>query len=432
MLVSLFRLCLVGLMCTAGLAGLQAQTVIYAGKLIDGVRDSIREQVTLVIQDGKIIRVDQGYSSFKKADRIINLRDYTVLPGLIDLHTHLDGELHEKAYQERFSMNPADVALRSTVYAKGTLQAGFTTVRDLGDTDNVTISLRNAIAKGWVEGPRIFTAAKSLATTGGHADPSNGVNAELRGDPGPKEGVVNSPADARKAVRQRYKDGADLIKITATGGVLSLAKSGQNPQFTMEELEAIVSAANDYGFHVAAHAHGTEGIKRAVKAGVRTIEHGTYLDEEAMNLMKAKGTWLVPTLMAGETVLEMGKKEGALPPVVAKKAVVVGQYMLDNFNRAVKAGVPIAFGTDCGVSPHGRNAREFVLMVNNGMKPMQAIKAATSVAAKVLEQEQLGVLAEGKIADVVAVKGDPLADISVLQKITFVMKEGVVYREETK
>ncbi|CAM2005364.1 Amidohydrolase family protein [Acanthopleuribacter pedis] len=429
-MVLYFRRFLALTLLLSGFATLHAQTVIYAGKLIDGVSDKVREEVTLVIQDGKIVRVEKGYISLKKADRVINLRDYTLLPGFIDLHTHLDGELHEKAYQERFSMNPADVALRATVYTKATLQAGFTTVRDLGDAYNVTISLREAIAKGWIEGPRIFTAAKSLATTGGHADPSNGVSAELQGDPGPKEGVINGPEDARKAVRQRYKDGADLIKITATGGVLSLAKSGQNPQFTMEELEAIISTANDYGFHVAAHAHGAEGINRALRAGVRTIEHGTYLNEEGIKLLKEKEAWLVPTLMAGETVLEMGKEEGALPPVVAQKAVIVGQYMLDNFSRAVKAGVPIAFGTDCGVSPHGRNAREFVLMVQNGMKPMAAIKAATSVAAEVLRQDDLGALTEGKIADIVAVKGDPIADIAILQNVAFVMKDGKVYRED--
>ncbi|CAM2063860.1 Amidohydrolase family protein [Sulfidibacter corallicola] len=408
---------------------LWAQTVIYAGTLIDGTSDKPRNKVTIVIEDGKITGVSKGYLVFKKADRIIDLKSATVMPGLIDLHTHLSFELGPESYTEKFTQSTAEVALRSGVFAERTLMAGFTTVRDLGDRDNVTVVLRDNIQQGWVVGPRIFTSGKSLATTGGHADPTNGYRRDKAGDPGPREGVINGGDDARKAVRHRYKDGADLIKITATGGVLSVAKSGHNPQFTEAELEAVVGTANDYGFHVAAHAHGTEGIVRAVRAGVLTIEHGTFLNEEAMVLMKEKGAYLVPTLLAGDTVVAMAKQGGALPPVVAQKALEVGRLMRENFAKAYEMGVPIAFGTDSGVSKHGMNAREFGLMVNGGMPAMTAIQSATSVAAKVLDEPNLGTVAKGAHADLIAVEGNPLEDIAVLEKVAFVMKAGQVYKE---
>ncbi|MEM8934697.1 MAG: amidohydrolase family protein, partial [Acidobacteriota bacterium] len=281
-----------------------ADTLIHAGLLIDGVADTAHTEKTVVVRGDSIVEIVDGYREAGDGDQVIDLRDGTLMPGWIDLHTHLSSEGSPQSYLERFRLNEADFTIRATVYARRTLDAGFTTVRDLGDRYGLTTSVRDAIDAGWIPGPRIYTATKSLATTGGHADPTNGTRDGLQGDPGPKEGVVNSVDDARKAVRQRYKDGADLIKITATGGVLSVAKSGQNPQFTDEELEAIIEAANDYGFHVAAHAHGTEGMKRAIRAGVRTIEHGTYLDDEGMELMKSMGTYLVPTLMAGEHVAE--------------------------------------------------------------------------------------------------------------------------------
>ena len=291
--------------------------------------------------------------------------------------------------------------------------------------------LRNAINKGVIPGPRIFTATKSLATTGGHADPSNGMRADLQGDPGPKEGVVNSAEDARKAVRQRYKDGADLIKLTATGGVLSLAKNSQNPQFTEEVLRAVIETANDYGFHVAAHAHGAEGMKRAIRAGVKTIEHGTYMDDETMQLMIEHGTYHVPTIMAGKWVEEKAQVDGYFPEVVRPKAAAVGPVIAGTFAKAYEAGVKIAFGTDSGVSPHGRNAEEFVYMVEGGMPPMEAIQSATAVTAELLGiQDEVGTLEPGKLADVIATRGDPLEDISVLQQVTFVMKEGVIHKLE--
>ena len=351
------------------------------------------------------------------------------MPGLMDMHTHLMSQHSKDSYTERFFMEQADYALRSTVYARATLMAGFTTVRDLGDNGVNSIALRKAIEQGWVPGPRIFTSGKSLATTGGHADPTNALRGDYRRDTGPLEGVINGADDARKAVRQRYKDGADLIKLTATGGVLSLAASGQNPQFTDEELRAVVATAKDYNMIVAVHAHGTEGIKRAVLAGVDSIEHGTFMTDEVIELMKQKGTYWVPTNMAGEWVAEKAKEPGYFPEIVRPKAAAIGPAIRATFAKAYAAGVKIAFGTDSGVSPHGENAREFELMVEGGMPPMQAIQSATLQAARLLRiDDRLGTIEANKIADVVAVQGNPLEDIRVMHKVVFVMKEGVVYK----
>jgi imidazolonepropionase-like amidohydrolase len=330
-----------------------------------------------------------------------------------------------------FQTNEADAALTAAHYAKVTLQAGFTTVRNPGDSYNVTVALRKAIEDGRAVGPRIYTAAKSLATTGGHADPTNGYRHDLMGDPGPEQGVINGVEDARKAVRQRYKDGADFIKITATGGVLSLAKSGQNPQFSLEELAAVVQIASDYGMHVAAHSHGAEGMKRAVLAGVRSIEHGTFMTDEIIGLMKEHGTYYVPTISAGKFVAEKAEEDGYFPAIVRPKAAAVGPQIQDTFAKAYKAGVTIAFGTDAGVSPHGDNALEFAYMVEAGMPPMEAIRAATMTAAELLAvQNELGSIAEGKLADIIAVNGNPLDDITLLQKVAFVMKDGAVVKNE--
>ena len=279
-------------------------------------------------------------------------------------------------------------------------------------------------------GPRIFTAGKSLATTGGHADPSNGHRADLMGDPHAIDGVINGTAEARKAVRQRYKEGADLIKITATGGVLSTAKSGQNPQFMDDELEAIIATAKDYGFKVAAHAHGAEGMKRAIRAGIDSVEHGTLMDDEVRKLMKQNGTYLVPTILAGEFVAEKAKIDGYFPEIVRPKALAIGPQLKANFKKAVEAGVKIAFGTDSGVSAHGDNAKEFKLMVDNGMTAMQAIVSATKNAADLLdESDNLGSLTTNKHADLIAVKGNPLEDITLLENVNFVMKGGEVYKQ---
>ena len=406
-----------------------AATLIHAGSLIDGVADTPRSEVTVVVEDGKITAVRSGYIAPGPDDELVDLSGMTVLPGLMDMHVHLTGELSPRSYLERVQFESADQAVRAVAYARTTLMAGFTTVRNPGDDGKATIALRKAIDAGLVPGPRVFTAGKSLATTGGHADPTNGLNSRLRGDPGPADGVVNGPADAVKAVRQRYKEGADFIKITATGGVLSVAKSGQNPQFTMAELEAIVATADDYGFHVAAHAHGTEGMKRAVIAGVRSIEHGTYMTDEVMELMKQHGTFYVPTILAGVTVAERAAIDGYFPALVRPKAAAIGPVIQDTFARAWQAGVKIAFGTDCGVGPHGDNGREFALMVAGGMPAMAAIWSATRVSAELLGiEDEVGTLEAGKLADLIAVDGDPLADISELESVDFVMKKGEIYK----
>ncbi len=285
-------------------------TVIHAGRLIDGKSDQIQKEMSIIVSDGKVTKVVQGYVELTESDTLIDLKNHTVMPGLMDMHTHLMSQFSKDAYTEKFFMDESDFALRSTMYARATLMAGFTTVRDLGDNGINSVALKRAIKEGWIVGPRIYTAGKSLATSGGHADPSNGLKGEYRRDADPSEGVINGPDEGRKAVRLRYKEGADLIKLTATGGVLSLATSGQSPQFTPEELEAIVSTAKDYGMAVAVHAHGAEGMKRAVLAGVDSIEHGTYMTEEIMELMKKKGTYWVPTNVAGEWVAKMSEQEG--------------------------------------------------------------------------------------------------------------------------
>jgi imidazolonepropionase-like amidohydrolase len=352
------------------------------------------------------------------------------MPGLMDMHVHLTGEQSPQSDIEGFRLNPADYAYRSVGYAEKTLAAGFTTVRDLGGGSNVNLALREAIARGLIKGPRVFTSGRSIGTTGGHADPTNAMRADLVNAPTPEDGVINGADDARRAVRQRYKDGADLIKITATGGVLSVAASGQNPQFTEDEIRAIVETAKDYGFAVAAHAHGAEGLKRAVRAGVASIEHGTLLDDEGIALMKKHGTYYVPTMVAGEFVAEKAMIEGYFPPIVRAKAAEIGPRIKATFARAYKAGVKIAFGTDSGVSAHGDNGREFALMVGQGMTGLDAIRAATLEGATLLGvQDRLGAIEAGKLADVVAVPGDPIGDVRVMEQVGFVMKEGVIYKE---
>lgn len=418
------------LMLWAGSSFAFGATLIHAGRMIDGRNPELLREMTLVIADGRIQKIARGYLEPAAGDTVISLKDHTVLPGLMDMHTHLQSQHSKDSYTERFFMDQADYALRSTVYARATLLAGFTTVRDLGDNGVTTVSLRRAIDQGWVPGPRIFTAGKSLATTGGHADPTNGLRGDSRRDAGPVEGVINGVDDARKAVRQRYKDGADLIKLTATGGVLSLAASGQNPQFTAEELEAIVATARDYNMTVAVHAHGAEGIKRAVLAGVTSIEHGTYLTDELIQLMKEKGTYWVPTNMAGEWVAEKAREPGYFPEIVRPKAAAIGPVIRQTFAKAHAAGVKIAFGTDSGVSPHGQNAHEFELMVEGGMTPMAAIQSATLEGARLLRiEDRLGTLETQKLADVIAVTGNPLEDVACLKNVAFVMKDGVVYKQ---
>ncbi len=403
---------------------------IQAGKLVDTKNGKVLNDKTIIVSGNKIKSVENGFVAPRNAsDSLIDLRSMTVLPGLTDMHVHLESETNPQKYLETFTFNEADFAFNSVGFAKTTLLAGFTTVRELGGS-GVNIALRNAINSGKIEGPRIFTAGKSLATTGGHADPTNSFNRNLVGDPGPKDGVVNSEEDAAKAVRQNYKSGSDFIKITATGGVLSVAKSSSNPQFTEAEIRAIVQTAKDYGFHVAAHAHGDEGMQRAVRAGVTTIEHGTLMSEATMDLMKKHNAYLVPTITAGKEVSEKAEIENYYPALVVPKAKEIGPQIQNTFGRAYKRGVPIAFGTDAGVFEHGKNAKEFGYMVEAGMPAMEAIQSATITPARILGmQGQTGEIAAGFFADIIAVSEDPVQNIRTLENVLFVMKDGKVFKK---
>lgn len=402
---------------------------LHCGQLIDTEKGKVLTEKTIVVSGKTIKSIQNGYVNSEHAlDVVIDLKSKTVMPGLIDMHVHMENEYNPKRYMDQFTANEADVAFKSVNYAEITLMAGFTTVRDLGGT-GVNIALRNAINNNTIVGPRIFTAGKAIATTGGHADPTNGRKKLLMGDPGPEQGVINGPDEARKAVRQRYKNGADNIKITATGGVLSVAKNGQNPQFTIEEVKAICETAKDYGMIVAAHAHGDEGMQRAVIGGVTTIEHGTKMSTKTMDLMKEYGTYFVPTITAGKAVAENAKIEGFYPEIIVPKALEIGPKIQSTFAKAYKRGVPIAFGTDAGVFPHGLNAKEFGYMVEVGMPAMEAIQSATVTNAKILGLgDRLGQIKPNYIADIVATDTNPLEDISAMERVQFVMKEGRIYK----
>ena len=403
---------------------------IHAGKIYDTNSGKLSSEKTIIISDTKIKSIENGYKEASNDDiKIYDLKSKVVLPGLIDFHVHMESQSGgQDRYIRRFQDNKADIAFRSSVIAKKTLMSGFTTVRDVGGS-GVNISLRNAINNGVIPGPRIFTSGKTIATTGGHGDRTNGFRDDLVDDPGPEQGVVNSIADARKAVRYRYKNGADLIKITATGGVMSLARNGKNPQFTEEVIREIVKTADDYGMHVAAHAHGDEGMFRAVNAGVTTIEHGSIMADRTMKLMKEKQTYLVPTISAGEHVAKMAKIPGYYPEIIIPKALEVGVQNKATTKKAYKMGVPIAFGTDAGVFPHGDNAGEFVYMKEVGIPAEYSLNSATITNAKLLNMENLlGQLKEGFYADIIAVDESPLENIATLENVIFVMKDGKVYK----
>ncbi|TRZ83013.1 MAG: amidohydrolase family protein [Sediminibacterium sp.] len=414
------------------ITGQAQKTYLQCGQLIDVRQLQVLKEKTIVIEGNKILDILDGYQSGVATDKVVNLKTSTVMPGLMDMHVHIENETNPNRYLEGFTQSQADIAYGSLRFAERDLMAGFTSVRDLGGS-GANIAMRKAIQKGYVVGPRIFTAGKSIATTGGHADPTNNYRPDLMGDPGPKDGVINGPEDAYKAVRQRYKDGSDLIKITASGGVLSMATNGENPQFTEEEVKAIVAAAKDYGFKVAAHCHGVEAMKRAIRGGVNSIEHGTLMDESVFPLMVQYGTYLVPTIIAGKSAADSAKIPGYYPPMVAKKALEIGPKIQNTFSKAYKAGVKIAFGTDAGVYAHGTNWKEFVYMTEGGMPFLETIQAATWNAADLMgTQAILGSIEKNKLADIIAVEGDPTKNVYQMGKVNFVMKDGVVYKNTLK
>ena len=407
-------------------------TAIHCGHLLDVLAGTMLGPTTVIVEGKRVREVAAGLKTPAGATEIV-LSGQTCLPGLIDSHTHLSSEGSPTQYADEFHWNLADYVVRSTLYARRTLLAGFTTVRNLGDRENETVALRNAINAGQLAGPRIYTAGVAIGSTGGHADPTDGYRYDLAGDPGPDNGIINSVEDAAKAVRLHYKRGDDVIKIMPSGGVLDQSASGDNSQLTLEEIKAVVATAHDYGFTVAAHAHGAESIRRAIVGGVDSIEHGTYMDDQDMKLMKEHGTWYVPTIIAGDFVAHKAAIPGYFPPQVAAKAAAIGPLILGTAGRAYKAGVKIAFGTDAGVYPHGENAHEFELMVQAGMPPLYAIQAATVHASQLLKHDKdLGSVTAGKFADVVAVTGNPLDNIGLLNQVSFVMKEGVVYKRDGK
>lgn len=401
-----------------------SKTIIYSSDYIDVNTGKVITNKSITVDKGKIESIDTGFIEITSNDKLIDLRGYTLMPGLMDMHVHFGQEYKSKS-ERPVKIERETSAIIANKHALTTLKSGFTTVRQVGDSGLIAISLRNLINSGEIEGPRIFTSGKSIATTGGHADPTNGKDSDSYEYPVAEDGVINGPYDAYTAVRQRYKDGADGIKLTVTGGVLSVAKSGDNPQFTEEEVIAVVNAAKDYGMWVAVHAHGSEGMKRAVIAGVNSVEHGTFMTEEVMDLMINKGTYYVPTISAGEFVAEKAKIDNYFPEIVRPKAASVGPQIGNTFNKAYKRGVKIAFGTDAGVQPHGTNWKEFVYMVKFGMPPMETIQSATINTAKLLKIDSiLGSIEVGKMADIIAIDGNPIEDINTMENVIFVMKEG--------
>ena len=401
-----------------------SKTIIYSSDYIDVNTGKVISNKSITVDKGKIESIDTGFIEITSNDKLIDLRGYTLMPGLMDMHVHFGQEYKSKS-ERPVKIERETSAIIANKHALTTLKSGFTTVRQVGDSGLIAISLRNLINSGEIVGPRIFTSGKSIATTGGHADPTNGKDSDSYEYPVAEDGVINGPYDAYTAVRQRYKDGADGIKLTVTGGVLSVAKSGDNPQFTEEEVIAVVNAAKDYGMWVAVHAHGSEGMKRAVIAGVNSVEHGTFMTEEVMDLMINKGTYYVPTISAGEFVAEKAKIDNYFPEIVRPKAASVGPQIGNTFNKAYKRGVKIAFGTDAGVQPHGTNWKEFVYMVKFGMPPMETIQSATINTAKLLKIDSiLGSIEVGKMADIIAIDGNPIEDINTMENVVFVMKEG--------
>jgi imidazolonepropionase-like amidohydrolase len=409
-------------------------TVLKAARIFDAKAGTIVTPGVIVVR-GNTILASGPSAAIPAGAEVIDLGDATLLPGFMDAHTHLTFDFTadwREARLNRLQKTIAEQALEASVPARRTLWAGFTTVRDLGSHEQMDVGLRNAIANGYVPGPRILAATKSLGATGGHCDPTNGFRPGLFPEPGPSESIINGPFEARKAVRSAHKFGANVIKVCATGGVLSVGTAVDSPQLTQEELTALVDEAHALGLKVAAHAHGAEGAKRAVRAGIDSIEHGSFLDDEALDLMKQRGTCFVPTLMAAVGLLErMADPANTLPPANQQKARAAAAAVENTVRRALARGVKICLGTDAGVYPHGRNAEEFFQLTKLGMKPADALRAGTVWNAELFGvADRLGSLEAGKLADIVAVPGDPTANIRATEKVFFVMKDGVVFRHD--
>jgi len=408
--------------------------VLKAARLFDGKSDTLISPGMVVVTAGRIVGVGSPVSIPDGAE-VIDLGDATLLPGLIDAHTHLTfpySDDYNRTQLENLRKTVAEKALDASVNARVTLMAGITTVRDVGSSDFLDVGLRNAIAKGDVPGPRMLVTVHALGATGGHCDFQDGFREGLFGhESGPLDGVINGPDQARYAVRLDHKYGADMIKVCASGGVLSPTDDVDTPQLTQEELNAIVDEAHALRRKTAAHAHGAEAAKRAIRAGVDSIEHGSFLDDEALDMMKQRGTYLVPTLMAVQGLQEKFDRGVYVPPAIAAKAHAAIGAIRSTFQRALAKGVKIGMGTDAGVYPHGRNTEELHQMVDLGMKPVAALRAGTSADADLLGiADKVGSLEAGKLADVVAVPGDPLQNIRQTEHVFFVMKEGVIYKNE--
>jgi imidazolonepropionase-like amidohydrolase len=407
--------------------------VLKAARMFDGKSNSLIAPGVVVVTDGKI--ASAGSSATVTADaEVIDLGDATLMPGFIDAHTHLTmmySEDYAKAALDRLRKPIPEMALDASVNARVTLMAGFTTVRDVGSAEYLDVGLRNAINRGVVPGPRMLVAVHAIGATGGHCDDTGWRAGAVGKETGPEVGVINGADEARRAVRLAHKYGATIIKTCATGGVLSLADAVDTPQLTQAELDALVDEAHALRLKTAAHAHGAEGAKRAIRAGIDSIEHGSFLDDEALNMMKQKGTYYVPTLMAVQGLSEQIQKGVPIPPVIKVKAEDAIAHVHQTFQRALAKGIKIGLGTDAAVYPHGRNAEEFHQMVDLGMKPIDALKAGTSSDADLLGlANKIGTLEPGKLADVVAVPGDPVQNIRQTEHVFFVMKEGVVYKND--
>ncbi|HXL22220.1 MAG TPA: amidohydrolase family protein [Candidatus Dormibacteraeota bacterium] len=428
----------------AGLCGVVAWGQVPAGKktyvlkaarLFDGKSNALMKPGIVVVSGGKIVAAGSSANVPRDAE-VVDLGDATLLPGFIDAHTHLTmmyREDYTRAALEGLQKTVPEMAIETTTNARVTLMAGFTTVRDVGSGHYLDVGLRNAIENGVVPGPRMLVSVHAIGATGGHCDENGFREGAVGSETGPAQGVVNGADQARQAVRLAHKYGATIIKTCATGGVLSLVDAVDAPQLTQAELDALVSEAHNLGLKTAAHAHGAEGAKRAIRAGIDSIEHGSFLDDEALNMMKERGTYLVPTLLAPQGLGEQMAKKANIPPTIREKAERAMKAAPETFKRALAKGVKIGLGTDAAVYPHGRNAEEFHLMVDLGMKPIDALKAGTSSDADLLGMaDKIGTLEAGKLADVVAVPGDAVENIRQTEQVFFVMKEGVIYRNDRK